>query len=82
VVKRADLLEQNNTVYLVMERLDGKSLRESLTEPKSAQWILGCLKPLLATFEQLHNRQIFHREVSPNNVFLAATILLSFPVRI
>jgi hypothetical protein len=41
VVKRADLLEQNNTVYLVMERLQGKSLRAFLTEPKSAQWILG-----------------------------------------
>jgi hypothetical protein len=52
VVKRADLLEQNNTVYLVMERLQGNSLRAFLTEPKSAQWILGWLKPLLATFEQ------------------------------
>ena len=72
VVKRADLLEQNNTVYLVMERLQGNSLRDFLTEPKSAQWILGWLKPLLATFEQLHNRQIFHRDVSPNNVFLTA----------
>jgi hypothetical protein len=46
VVKRADLLEQNNTVYLVMERLQGNSLRSLLTEPKSAQWILGWLKPL------------------------------------
>ncbi len=72
VVKRADLLEQNNSVYLVMERLQGNSLRDYLTEPKSAQWILGWLKPLLATFEQLHNRQIFHRDVSPNNVFLTA----------
>ena len=72
VVKRADLLEQNNTVYLVMERLQGRSLRDYLTEPKSAQWILGWLKPLLATFEQLHNRQIFHRDVSPNNVFLTS----------
>lgn len=72
VVKRADLLEQNNTVYLVMERLQGNSLRAFLTEPKSAQWILGWLKPLLATFEQLHNRQVFHRDVSPNNVFLTA----------
>ncbi len=81
VVKRADLLEQNNTVYLVMERLQGCSLRTFLTEPKSAQWILTWLKPLLATFEQLHNRQIFHRDISPNNVFLTANnqpVLMDF----
>lgn len=70
VVRRADLIEQNNTVYLVMERLQGKSLREYFTEPKPAQWILGWLTPLLDTFAQLHERHIFHRDISPNNVFL------------
>jgi hypothetical protein len=36
--------------------LQGSSLLALLTEPKSAQWIFGWLKPLLATFEQFHNR--------------------------
>jgi len=60
-VKRADLLEQNNTVYLVMDRLQGRKLGDYLTEPKSAQWILGWLKPLLATLQQLHKKKFLCR---------------------
>ena len=72
VVRFADLIKQHNTAYLAMERLHGNSLRVYLTEAKSAQWIIGWLKPLLDTLEQLHGRNIFHRDISPNNVFLTA----------
>jgi len=34
-VKRADLLEQHNTVYWVMERLQGNSLRRARNGKKS-----------------------------------------------
>lgn len=72
VVRFADLIKQHNTAYLAMERLHGNSLRLYLTEAKTAQWIISWLNPLLDTLAQLHGRAIFHRDISPNNVFLTA----------
>ena len=72
VVRFADLIKQHNTAYLAMERLHGNSLRLYLNEAKTAQWIISWLNPLLDTLAQLHGRAIFHRDISPNNVFLTA----------
>ncbi|GAB6141937.1 hypothetical protein JCM14076_26660 [Methylosoma difficile] len=70
VVRFADLIKQHNTTYLVMERLQGNNLQAYLKTPKTAEWIIAWLKPLLETLVQLHNRQLFHRDISPNNIFL------------
>jgi hypothetical protein len=74
VVHYTALINQHNTSYLVMERLNGISLADYLSEQKqlSAQQICLWLKPLLETLQKLHAKEIYHRDISPNNIFLSA----------
>ncbi|MCK5871861.1 MAG: protein kinase, partial [Methylococcales bacterium] len=72
VVRYADLIEQNNTLYLVMEYLQGCTLfdlwlnQQKLTEDQIRLW----LQPMLETLEKLHQRKIYHRNISLKNIFL------------
>jgi serine/threonine protein kinase len=72
VVRYADLLRQHNTAYLVMERLNGQPLGDYLKQGKTlpAEDICLWLKPLLETLQKLHGKNIYHRDISPNNIFL------------
>ncbi|GAB6141933.1 hypothetical protein JCM14076_26620 [Methylosoma difficile] len=72
IVRYADLVEQNGSAYLVMEYLDGCSLFDAwLPQQKlSPAQIKPWLKPLLDTLEKLHQRQIYHRDISLKNIFL------------
>jgi serine/threonine protein kinase len=82
VVRYADLLQENNTAYLVMERLQGDSLRNYLQNKQqlSTRQIIMWLKPMLNTLQKLHDKKIFHRDISPNNIFItkAGPILMDF----
>jgi TPR repeat protein len=74
VVHYTALINQHNTAYLVMERLTGMRLSDYLTQQMQLSpakvWIW--LKPLLETLQKLHAKDIYHREISPNNIFLIA----------
>ncbi len=72
IVRYADLIEQNNTLYLITEHLNGCSLfdlwlnQQKLTEDQIRLW----LPPLLKTLEKLHQRKIYHPNISLKNIFL------------
>ncbi len=74
VVRYINLIKQHNTAYLVMERLSGRSLSECLLEQHKLMpdniymWLL----PLLKTLQKLHNKDLYHRDISTNNIFLTA----------
>ncbi len=74
VVRYTALIRQHNTTYLVMERLSGHNLTTLLaTQPiLSGETICLWLKPLLETLQKLHSKEIYHRDISPNNIFLCA----------
>jgi TPR repeat protein/serine/threonine protein kinase len=83
VVRYINLIKQHNSTYLVMERLIGRSLSDYLTEqhklmPDSLYlWLM----PLLKTLQKLHNKGIYHRDISTNNIFLTAAdqpVLMDF----
>jgi serine/threonine protein kinase len=67
-----------------MERLYGQPLGNVLLQnayKQPAAVIVFWLKPLLATLQQLHDKRIFHRDISPNNIFLIANdkpVLMDF----
>ncbi|MDQ7090593.1 MAG: SUMF1/EgtB/PvdO family nonheme iron enzyme [Methylococcales bacterium] len=72
IVRYADLIEQNNTLYLVMEYIKGCTLfdlwlnQQKLSEKQIKLW----LKPLLDTLEKLHQRNYYHQNISLKNIFL------------
>ncbi len=72
IVRYTDLIEQNNTLYLVIEYLDGCTLfdlwlnQQKLSEKQICLW----LRPLIDTLEKLHQRNIYHQKISLNNIFL------------
>ncbi len=67
--------EANGTAYMVMPFLEGTTLRDAvraLPGPPDEQWILTILSPLFDALTMLHNAQIFHRDIAPDNVLLMA----------
>jgi serine/threonine protein kinase len=74
VVRYMAMVKQHGTAYLVMERLNGDNLAHYLTPNKilSGESICLWLKPLLETLQKLHAKEIYHRDISPNNIFLCA----------
>lgn len=62
----------DNTFYLVMEFLDGRSLRSRLKTEKrlSLSDAAKILYQICAAVEAAHKRNIIHRDLKPDNVFL------------
>jgi eukaryotic-like serine/threonine-protein kinase len=59
--------------FLVMEHLEGRTLREVLEAegPLPPARVLGVLLPVCAAVDAAHRRQLVHRDLKPENVFLA-----------
>jgi eukaryotic-like serine/threonine-protein kinase len=63
----------NTRAFLVMELLDGVSLREELRihARLTASRTLEILRCVCAAVDAAHRRQLIHRDLKPENVFLA-----------
>lgn len=58
--------------YLIMEYVDGQNLRDLLTERGAldAKLVVAIGVQALAALSCLHDRQVVHRDISPDNVML------------
>lgn len=72
VVKVYDLFPANGTVYYSMEYLDGCDLRTYLLKNGPLKWefLRPRLLEVLQTLEVLHGKNLIHRDISPDNLFL------------
>lgn len=73
IVSVYDFFEENNTVYLVMEFLDGMSLKEYLenhTGKMSYDEVMQFAEPVMEALSAVHKEKIVHRDVSPDNIFI------------
>jgi len=71
IVRCFDLLKEDHRLYLLMEFIDGPSLRELLTHRRlSASETTTLLHRLAAGLEAVHRQGIIHRDVSPDNILL------------
>lgn len=83
IVRVLDVFEENNTVYLVMEHLQGETLgkRIELRGKLSSQEVLEVLDPVLDALQILHSENLLHRDIKPPNIFLTSsgrTVLIDF----
>src|SRR5215207_9638429 len=73
VVAVFDQGEDDGTVYLAMEYVEGRTLRQVLREQGrlSPQHALELMDPVLAALAAAHSAGIVHRDVKPENVLVA-----------
>lgn len=69
------LVEENNTCYIIMEYLEGKTLLEYIkTLPGGRFSDVDDAKQIIFSVSQalgyLHSKKIIHRDVAPDNIFL------------
>lgn len=75
IVGVTDFFESNNTAYIVMEYLDGITLKEYLQGNKRipVEELLELLAPLLESLDDLHRSGLIHRDISPDNIMVLRT---------
>ncbi len=84
LVKVYRFWEANGTAYMVMPHYTGSTLKATLKQlhaPPDEAWLLRLLAPLLNALEVVHLAQVFHRDISPDNIMLLADdrpVLLDF----
>lgn len=67
-----EVFEANNTVYYVMEYLDGGSLRIYVQQhgPLSEHEALEMMKPIFKAVDFLHQNLMTHLDIKPDNIML------------
>lgn len=70
-----DVVIENNTAYIVMEFLEGETLkryleREGRIAPERA---VSMMLPIIRTLDQVHAQGLLHRDISPDNIFLTSS---------
>jgi serine/threonine protein kinase len=84
LVKVYRFWEANNTAYMVMPFYEGISLKQLVYEhPEkiTEHYLMGMLPPLLDALEHLHQMQIYHRDIAPDNIMILESgmpVLLDF----
>lgn len=73
VVSILDYFRENGTAYLVMELLEGYTLKEIMNRNKEkrlpAEQAIVVLLSTVETLEYVHKQKIIHRDISPENIF-------------
>jgi len=73
LVKVYRFWEANNTAYMAMPLYQGMTLKQARSQmscPPSEAWLRKVLWSLLGALRLLHDNNLLHRDVSPDNIFL------------
>ncbi|MEO5378846.1 MAG: protein kinase [Magnetococcus sp. DMHC-6] len=72
LVRVATFFEENNTAYMAMEYEEGEPLASVLKRERTLeeQDLLRIIMPLLLGVQVLHNENVIHRDIKPDNIFI------------
>ena len=67
-----DFFEENNTAYIVMELLEGETLKARLKKvgKMPVEEALPIILAVIAALKEVHDKDIIHRDISPDNIYL------------
>lgn len=85
VVDVRDMFDEHGTTYLVMEFVRGKTLRAELDASSGqglpTEQVKKIVEQLVAALTTVHERQVYHLDIKPENVLLTASgkiVLIDF----
>jgi serine/threonine protein kinase len=70
IIKVMDYGEHEGSPFLVMEHLQGGTLKQMIGEPMSWQEAMRLLIPIARGLEYAHRRGIVHRDIKPANILM------------
>ena len=73
IVSIRDFFHENNTAYIVMEYVDGVTLKEYVRQKGgniALETMLEVARPLMDSLRQVHEVGMMHRDISPDNIYI------------
>lgn len=72
IVRIYERFQEDGTAYIVMELIEGKTLLESIREDGiwDPETVIRKFKPLMLTMEKVHDKDVLHRDLSPDNIMV------------
>ena len=70
IVSVYDYFEDNDTVYVVMEYIEGMTMQRFIQAhgKMDPMVFFGNIRPLLLSLQKLHSAGVIHRDISPDNI--------------
>lgn len=83
VVSTRDFFYENNTGYIVMDYIDGVTVRELIEKEgkMKPERVLALMKPVLYAMSAIHEAGLLHRDIAPDNLILRSNgslVLIDF----
>jgi len=74
IVGVRDFFNENNTAYIVMDYLNGITLRDRLEQSGKmpADQVLQLMMPVMSSLSRIHEQGLIHRDISPDNIMMLA----------
>lgn len=73
IVTVKDFFYQNDTAYIIMEYINGITLKQHLTKvggKMKQNEVIKMMKPVLESMNRIHEVGIIHRDISPDNIMI------------
>ena len=83
IVSVLDFFYENETAYIVMQFIDGVSVKEYIKKngKMDGKKVLNAMRPVLLALEKVHRTGIVHRDISPDNIMIrkdGSLVLIDF----
>ena len=74
IVMIYDCFEENNTAYIVMEYLEGITLKDYMEKAGKIpeQVAVQMMMPIMKSLKAVHSESIIHRDIAPDNIMITA----------
>ena len=76
IVSVKDYFQGNKTAYIVMEFVQGQTLKELLRQRPDkrlpAAEVFAMMRPVMQSLEEVHKAGLIHRDISPDNLMISS----------